>query len=462
MTNRASSTQNITWSSYNYPVAISASDSTGSEEVQFTYGPDRQRWEQIYTGPSGTEKTYYVGGLMDIVFNGTTDYRQYIYAGAEPVAIYSRTSASGVTMRYLLEDHQGGISAITANSGVSDMGESFTAFGQRRSRATWTGPPSTSDLNTIAGISRQGYNFQTWLGQSMGLNHMNGRVQDAVLGRFLSPDSHIPDPTNPQSYNRYSYALNNPLTRIDPSGFEDETVPADGGAFSPGPIDPGPMPTVNIPDISAPNASTTSTGSMIPGHQTGNFLCGGCVGSSGSGIGGTTGAGGVTGTGGTTTDGGAADSGTTTQSGGSAQSPSSSVPTQSPQQSQDPLSPIVVTAQYLPSPDQLAEITVTAGPSYLDRYVNFVSSNAINVGPYAAALFGGLWPKSWAPATNFRPPLLGSSNPLTSVPRAFGVSGADSALVQTGAAGIGLVTVGVGFYDLTIELEGFLYAIPSQ
>jgi len=98
----------------------------------------------------------------------------------------------------------------------------------------------------------------------------------------------------------------------------------------------------------------------------------------------------------------------------------------------------------------------------MDRYTDFVSDYAINVGPYAAALAGGLWPKSLAPATLGRAPLLGSTNPLTSVPRALGIPGADSVLVRTGAAGIGLATVGIGFYDLTIELEGFLYAIPSQ
>ena len=38
------------------------------------------------------------------------------------------------------------------------------------------------------------------------MNHMNGRVEDAVTGRMLSADPNIPDRTNPQSYNRYSYA----------------------------------------------------------------------------------------------------------------------------------------------------------------------------------------------------------------------------------------------------------------
>ena len=53
----------------------------------------------------------------------------------------------------------------------------------------------------------------------MGLNHMNGRVEDAILGRFLSPDPPIPDPSNAQDYNRYSYVNNNPVTGTDPSGF---------------------------------------------------------------------------------------------------------------------------------------------------------------------------------------------------------------------------------------------------
>jgi RHS repeat-associated protein len=226
MTARASSAQNITWSSYNYPTAIAASDATGNEGVQLFYGPDRQRWKQIYTNSTTTEQTYYIGGLVDLVFSGgTTNYRHYIYAGNEPVAVYSRTAAGVNTMSYMLEDHQGSVSAIASSAGTADVNESFSAFGTRRNPTTWSGSPTTTDLNTIASLSRQGYTFQTALGQSMGLNHMNGRVQDAILGRFLSPDPHIPDPSNAQSYNRYSYVNNNPLTLVDPSGFTDEHHP---------------------------------------------------------------------------------------------------------------------------------------------------------------------------------------------------------------------------------------------
>ena len=48
---------------------------------------------------------------------------------------------------------------------------------------------------------------------------MNGRVYDPVIGRFLSADPYIQAPYNSQSYNRYSYVWNNPLSATDPSGF---------------------------------------------------------------------------------------------------------------------------------------------------------------------------------------------------------------------------------------------------
>jgi hypothetical protein len=48
---------------------------------------------------------------------------------------------------------------------------------------------------------------------------MNGRIYDPTLGRFLQADPIIQSPYNSQSYNRYSYVFNNPLSYTDPSGF---------------------------------------------------------------------------------------------------------------------------------------------------------------------------------------------------------------------------------------------------
>ena len=58
----------------------------------------------------------------------------------------------------------------------------------------------------------------------LGPVHMNGRIYDTLLGRVLSADLVVQYPGDLQSYNRYSYVRNNPLTLVDPSGFQDATT----------------------------------------------------------------------------------------------------------------------------------------------------------------------------------------------------------------------------------------------
>ena len=52
----------------------------------------------------------------------------------------------------------------------------------------------------------------------LNLISMNGRLYDPVIARFFSPDNFVQEPGSTQSYNRYSYCLNNPLQYVDPSG----------------------------------------------------------------------------------------------------------------------------------------------------------------------------------------------------------------------------------------------------
>lgn len=48
--------------------------------------------------------------------------------------------------------------------------------------------------------------------------------EENVIGRFLSPDPVLQDPSNAQNYNKYSYVLNNPLKFTDPSGYRGQRV----------------------------------------------------------------------------------------------------------------------------------------------------------------------------------------------------------------------------------------------
>ena len=76
------------------------------------------------------------------------------------------------------------------------------------------------------------------------LIHMNGRVQDPVLGRFISADPFVQAPYNAESLNRYSYVRNNPTSLVDPSGFQ----PGPGEGLESTPIGPFWSPA-HLPDI---------------------------------------------------------------------------------------------------------------------------------------------------------------------------------------------------------------------
>ena len=169
-----------------------------------------------------TEPTLYIGGLLEKVeIGGVTDWRHSIVAGGETVAIVSRKSSGTNATWYLLKDHLGSIAKILNGSGQEYVSESFEAFGARRDPNDWSGPCPCADLDKIRQVTRRGYTEHEMIGgQSMGLIHMNGRVQDAIIGRFLSADPMVQAPFDLQSLNRYSYVFNNPLSATDPSGFE--------------------------------------------------------------------------------------------------------------------------------------------------------------------------------------------------------------------------------------------------
>lgn len=77
----------------------------------------------------------------------------------------------------------------------------------------------TAQVNSIsATTTRHGFTGHEML-DDVSLVHMNGRVYDPQIGRFLSHDPVLAYPEESQDYNRYSYVWNSPLRNIDPSGL---------------------------------------------------------------------------------------------------------------------------------------------------------------------------------------------------------------------------------------------------
>jgi RHS repeat-associated protein len=204
----------ITWSSFNKPISM-AKD---GKYVDFAYAPDRARY--LKTGSDGT-KTLYLDKLYELITKGQeVTHKQFIYAGSSLVAVHvsgldHNGSAIPVQTRYMHKDNLGSVDTITDGTGTVVDRMSFDPFGSRR-QSNWR--EATVGINLIPVLTNRGFTGHEHIDE-MDLIHMNGRVYDPTLGRFLSADPHIQSPYSTQSYNRYSYVSNNPLKYTDPSGY---------------------------------------------------------------------------------------------------------------------------------------------------------------------------------------------------------------------------------------------------
>ena len=112
---------------------------------------------------------------------------------------------------YIHSDHLGSTSIMSYGQGHSQQGQevlgsqaSYLPFGD------WRVEPG-HEL-TDQGFTGQKHNMD------LGLYYYNARFFIPGIGRFASADTIVPDPMNPQQFNRYSYVLNNPLRYTDPTG----------------------------------------------------------------------------------------------------------------------------------------------------------------------------------------------------------------------------------------------------
>lgn len=217
---------NITYASYNLPTVINS----GSNSSTLSYGAFRNRYKQVAVTSGATETTIYVAGLFEKVTlpSGVIEYRHYIPGGNGTAAIHTRRSTGINSTFYWHADHLGSPELFTDTGGTVQVRPSFGAYGERRDGSDWLGPPSAGDLTTLAGITRRGFTGHEHL-DSVGLIHMNGRVYDPAIARFLSRDPMVDRVFDSQGVNGFSYVQNNPLYWIDPTGYcsrerRDETV----------------------------------------------------------------------------------------------------------------------------------------------------------------------------------------------------------------------------------------------
>jgi RHS repeat-associated protein len=209
----APSATTVAYTSFNKPQSISE----GATTLAFSYGPQFDRYRQVVTTSGGVTTKLYIGGLFERETTGTTVRNiHYIRAEGEVFAVYIAETTGATTLqstRYLHRDHLGSVQTITSETGAVVEVLAFDPWGLRRNAQDWS--PATTP---IASMLDRGFTGHEHLDE-VSLIHMNGRVYDPVIGRFLSADPFVQAPEYSQSLNRYSYVLNNPLSMTDPDGL---------------------------------------------------------------------------------------------------------------------------------------------------------------------------------------------------------------------------------------------------
>ncbi|MBK8972417.1 MAG: RHS repeat-associated core domain-containing protein, partial [Hahellaceae bacterium] len=198
----------LQYSAFNIPTQITK----GSTVVKFDYGPERNRFKREDSSGGSSTTTYTIGDYERVKEGSVTKHKITIAGVAQVI----KTDGQSFTdINYFLKDHLGSLTAIVNKYGTVLENMSYDAWGSRRlTNLTLLANPYSYQN----GITHRGFTGHEQV-DSVGLIHMNGRVYDPIIGRFLSADPFVQAPSNLQNLNRYSYVMNNPLSMTDPSGF---------------------------------------------------------------------------------------------------------------------------------------------------------------------------------------------------------------------------------------------------
>ncbi len=182
--------------------------------TEFAYSSERSRYKRIDSNTAGVTTTFYLGGTEYIQgSNGEIFYRRNL-----PGAVINVPVTGSMTTKYLHTDHLGSTDVITDQNGNTAQEVSFDVFGNKRNVSTWNGEITTIEFSPLSITSKAYTGHES--ADEVGVIHMNGRIYDPKLGRFMQADPFIDGVTDSQGYNRYTYVRNNPLAYTDPTGFK--------------------------------------------------------------------------------------------------------------------------------------------------------------------------------------------------------------------------------------------------
>jgi len=204
--------QQVTYNALMRPVTISENGYTAT----FAYNSYGDRERMIVKNGNNTILTRHYIGAQYEAETGVTGNREFLYLDGDAY------SASSVYVKennqwniyYICRDYLGNITHIVNQTDSLTQELSYDPWGRLRNPTNQQVYAADSQPVLFLHRGYTGHEHLPWFG----LINMNARLYDPVLGRFLSPDPYVQMPDFSQNYNRYSYALNNPLRYTDPNG----------------------------------------------------------------------------------------------------------------------------------------------------------------------------------------------------------------------------------------------------
>ena len=199
----------ISYNAYDKPISIQTKNNT----VTFAYDANQNRYKKT----TNDHTTYYVGNSLEAIEhnNGVDEFKHFIVVNGNTVAVHKESVDGGNTSyqtNYLFYDALGSVDSVSNYLGVTVQRMLYEAFGKVERRDRWGNLISNEEYTT------RGFTGHEHIDDS-DLIHMNGRVYDAAIGRFISADPFIDGVYSHYGYNRYAYVRNNPLRYTDPSGY---------------------------------------------------------------------------------------------------------------------------------------------------------------------------------------------------------------------------------------------------
>nr|WP_314555928.1 RHS repeat-associated core domain-containing protein [uncultured Capnocytophaga sp.] len=208
----------IRYNAFKAPEQIYVKD---KERISYDYNTFGER-SHCYYGNAEVEKAkrpllkhYSHDGSAEVLCNKTDNSTKFVfYLGGDAYSAPAVLISDGETQKlyYLHRDYLGSIVMLTDENGNIAERRHFDPWGQ----VVKVEDGSGKVLQGLTLLDR-GFTGHEHL-QTVGLIHMNGRLYDPALHRFLQPDNYVQDPFNTQNFNRYGYCLNNPLLYTDPTG----------------------------------------------------------------------------------------------------------------------------------------------------------------------------------------------------------------------------------------------------